>query len=236
MIINTRPLEYQSDLLRDLGCGAGDIVTCPVLKSNALQWSEGVLDEADALIVTSQIAVGILSRIANISDLPLYTVGPGTAKAARQAGFSKTIEGGGTAKRLLEVLDRESFLSALYVSARHVSCDLALERSNRITRHVVYDMVAAQTLPDTVVDVLRSDVPATVPFYSPRSLQVFETLLKIHDLEDKASNATAVMIHPRLSKVMALPWGQTRTATEPNGDGMIRAILRAIIPSARVAA
>ena len=224
MILNTRPYEYHTGFQRALGGVGVKIVPCPVLSVRELPWSERVLSDVETLIVTSQIAVDILARKTTSRHHRVYAVGPDTASAAQTAGFLDTVEGGGTAEHLLHVLDAASFRTALYVSAHNVSRDLAKDRPDRIVRQVVYDMVAEQKLTEAAVDAVNSTSQFTVPFYSPRSLEVFEALVKLQALEDSLLNATAVVIHPRLLDAMTLPWGKRLIAPEPNGTGMIHAI------------
>ncbi|MEQ8508639.1 MAG: uroporphyrinogen-III synthase [Rhodospirillaceae bacterium] len=229
MILNTRPLQYHADFqhaLKDVGV---KVVPCPVLSLLELPWSAQGLQNFDALIVTSQSAVDILERKTATRHFRVYAVGPGTAGAVRAAGYFDTVEGGGTAEQLLRVLDAASFRKALYVSAQNVSCDLSKDRPDRILRQVVYDMVPTQGLTKVVINAIRSTPRFIVPFYSPRSLQVFEALIKSHNLENSLSKAKAVVIHPRLLDDIALSWGKRLIASSPNGTGMIHAIKDSVI-------
>lgn len=224
MILNIRPFQYHADFQHALEGVGVKVVSCPVIYVHELPWSERIVRDVEALIVTSQIAVGILAQKITERHHRVYAVGPGTASAARAAGFLDTVDGGGTAEQLLHVLDAASFETAVYVSARNVSCDLAKDRPDRIIRQVVYDMVPAQTLSEAAVETISSSSHFIVPFYSPRSLEVFEALVKAQGLEGELSNATAVVIHPRLLDVMRLSWDRRLIAHAPNGAGMIHAI------------
>lgn len=229
MILNTRPLPYHAGFQNALGNANINVVSCPVLTVKDVPWPKQALNEVDAIIVTSQMALEILSRDVTARHFTVYAVGPDTAAAARQAGFADVVDGGGTAAELLHVLDAASFRAALYLSAQKVSCDLALDRPDRIKRRVVYDMVPTSALPKAAVDGITSAPYFTVPFYSPRSLQVFETLIQSQGLANNLSNATVVVIHPRLLDAMTLPWERTHIAIAPNGAGMIHAIKKSLI-------
>ena len=185
------------------------------------------MDNVDALIVTSQIAVDVIARNPVSRDLPVYAVGSATAAAARNANFSDVVDGGGTAETLLSVIDAAPFRAGLYASAHHVSRDLALARPDRIRRVAIYEMEAAESLPQAVVDAFDSDEEIIVPFYSPRSFQIFESLVTKHRLDSHLSRATAVGIHARVLNQRTLQWGHMHIAQKPDGTGMIEAMQKA---------
>jgi len=222
MIINTRPIYYESAMLHDL---AGyTVITSPVMTARPVPWPISALDSIDALIVTSQIALDCLDMSLVSHDLPIYVVGQATAAAAQNAGFADVNNGGGTAKKLLSVIDDASFNNGLYLSARHVSLDLACERPARIKRQVVYEMLSSQSFPHSVIDILTAGQRVVVPFYSPRSFEIFESLIAQHSLKHHLLTATAIAIHPRVFAKKAHLWDQTLVAAVPDGAGMIEAL------------
>ena len=227
MIINTRPVQYDFEMYRAFDSCGHDVVACPVLTSRAVPWSDAALENTDALIFTSQIAVDVVARNPVSRALPVFAVGSATASAARNANFSTVVDGGGTAEKLLRVIDAASFRSGLYASARHVSLDLAVARPKRIRRQVVYEMEAADRLPEPVIDAFQSDEEIIVPFYSPRSFRIFESLLTKHDLGDRLARATAIAIHGRVFHDRTLNWGRTRIAAAPDGTGVVDAMKKA---------
>lgn len=227
MMINTRPVQYDFEMYRAFdGCGH-DVVACPVLTSRAAPWSVAALENIDALIFTSQIAIDVVARNPVSRALPVYAVGSATASAARNANFLTVVAGGGTAETLLRVIDSASFRAGLYASAHHVSRDLAVDRPAQIRRQVVYEMEAAENLPEPVIDAFQSDDEIIIPFYSPRSFRIFESLLTKHDLGGHLARATAVAIHGRVFHDRTLAWGQTRIAAVPDGTGVVDAMKKA---------
>ncbi|MBT5239723.1 MAG: uroporphyrinogen-III synthase [Rhodospirillaceae bacterium] len=227
MIINTRPVQYDFEMYRAFDSWGHDVVACPVLTSRASPWTDVALDNIDALIFTSQIALDVIARNPVSRNLPVFAVGPATASAARNANFSTVVDGGGTAEKLLRVIDAASFRTGLYASAHHVSRDLALARPTRIRRQVVYEMEAAESLPESVIDAFHSDEEIIIPFYSPRSFHIFESLLTKHNLGDRLTRATAVAIHARVLNDRTLNWGRTQIAAAPDGTGMVDAMQKA---------
>jgi uroporphyrinogen-III synthase len=227
MIINTRPVEYDFEMFRAFDRCGHQVLACPVMASRPLPWPKAVLDNIDALIVTSQIAVDVIARRPIPRDLPILTVGTATAFAARNANFSDVIDGGGTAEKLLSVIDVTPFRAGLYASAHHVSRDLALARPNRIHRLSIYEMEAGENFPQPVIDAFHSDEEIIVPFYSPRSFQIFESLVVKYRLGEHLTRATAVGIHERVLNNSVLRWGRTRLAAAPDGTGMVEAMRKA---------
>lgn len=227
MIINTRPVEYDFEMFRAFDRSGHQVLACPVLTSRPLPWPKTALDNIDAVIVTSQIAVDVIARKPISRDLPIFAVGTATGSAARNTNFSNVIDGGGTADRLLSFIDAAPFRAGLYASAKHVSMDLALARPNRLCRVPVYEMEAADSLPKSVINAFHSDEEIIVPFYSPRSFQIFEALLARHHLGDRLPRVTAVGIHARVLSQRCLQWGHIRIAPKPDGAGMIEAMRKA---------
>ncbi len=227
MIINTRPVEYDFEMFRAFDRSGHQMLACPVLTSCPLPWPKKAIDNIDALIVTSRIAVDVIARKPVSRDLPILAVGTATASAARNANFSDVVDGGGTAEKLLKVIDATPFRAGLYASAHDVSLDLARVRPNRIRRVSIYQMEAAEYLPQSVIDTFRTDEEIIVPFYSPRSFQIFESLLVKHHLGEHLARAIAVGIHERVLNKQTLRWGQTRIAAAPDGIGMVEAMRKA---------
>lgn len=221
MIINTRPYARSSALNK---CLQSESIDCPVLETHALPWSDQHLEEADAIVVTSQTAIEVAANLVPLSDIPVYAVGSATARAALQAGFQNVAHANGTAVGLLGLIGDAEFKAGAYLSACHVSCDLAIHIPERLTRYIVYEMRPASTLPTPATNLIESGDPFVVPFYSPRTLEVFERLVRHGHLQNHLSLATAVLIHPRLKQSMSLTWGKVLTAERPDNDSVVNTI------------
>lgn len=204
------------------------IVSSPVLVMKTFGIPKDVLNDVEALIVTSPLAVNVLAHSPVSKLLPVFAVGKDSAMAALRAGFAEITNGGGTAKLLLRTIDRANLQRGLYVSAQHVSRDLSKDRPESVSRHVAYEMIPANDLSPAAVIALKADEPVIIPFYSPRSLQIFESLVSKKNLPSFLSKATAVLIHARLKNNLSLSWGRTHVAPTADGVGMITAIREAV--------
>lgn len=221
MILNTRPADRHDGLRDHFTYG---VVPCPVLELRALPWGCDDIENFDALIITSQSIFRTTETITPNKDVPIYAVGRATADAARRAGFSSVKSAQGTAQSLLHLLDESRFESGVYLSASHVSTDLALARPGRITRKIVYEMTPSDRLPEDAVSAIASGRPFVVPLYSPRSVVAFERLIRDYRLEQCLCHATAVLIHPRLFSKMTLKWNEVLVAEKPANDSVITTI------------
>lgn len=221
MIINTRPVSRSSSAQDFFDA---DVVPSPVLETHFLLWPAESLDTADALIITSQTAVEATAHHISSKKIPVFAVGSATALAASRAGFEKVTAADGTAVHLLCMIDEADFTSGVYLSAKHVSRDLAVARPDKIKRQVVYEMRPVDRIPSQAINAIKSGVPFVVPFYSPRSLEVFEQLVLQHQLVDYLSNGAVVLIHERLESRMTLQWRVVRIAKEPSNDSMVTAV------------
>lgn len=227
MIINTRPVEYADDMRQAVSMIGDAMIMCPLHAMTVVPWSYSHDTHADAVILTSRLAASIAAQRGVPRNLPVLAVGSATAASARQAGFHEIVDGGGTAERLLNIIDGASFERGLYLSARHVSRDLSLDRPQRIQRHIIYEMTPAEAMPDAVLQSFTSRADVTIPFYSPRALQAFEALVSRHGLNEHLKTATAVLIHSRLADHLTTEWRSIEIASSPDNAGMIQAMREA---------
>lgn len=96
----------------------------------------------DALTVTSANAFRHAGHTLPHRDMPLFAVGEGTARAARESGFTDVIDGGGDAVRLAETMRK-----ALPQGAR------VLYLAGRVRQPVFEERVSVAGLDMTVCDV-----------------------------------------------------------------------------------
>jgi len=108
-------------------------------------------------------------------DLPVWCVGPRTARAAREAGFAEVHEGGGDARALIAtLLDQRPEGPLLHARGSHAAADIsgALRDAGIGARDlVVYDQ-RAQPLPPEGAALLAGAGDVVVPVFSPRSARL----------------------------------------------------------------
>lgn len=172
-VLITRPAATSDTLVQDLQarlCPECDIVASPLLKIEPV--SMGLDDQnAQTLIFTSAHAVTSYASLSDRRDVTCYTVGPATAKVARNAGFDP-ISGQGTGKALVAQIKADMpSAPCLYLRGDHIAFDIAKAlNSAGIETHsrVVYRQVP-QPLTSQAQRLLSGTARVIVPLFSPRS-------------------------------------------------------------------
>lgn len=159
-------------------------VLLPLTRTVALEFSlpEG---RFDALTVTSANAFRHIDahRLQSLTALPLFAVGEGTAQAAREAGYSDVIEGGGDAVRLARTMGEALPENArvLYLAGR-VRQPVFEERiaASRIAMSVcnVYDIEPVHYEADTLDHILGDAPFDAVLFYSAVAARRFAEITR----------------------------------------------------------
>ena len=168
------------------------------------------------IIMTSRNAVEAITKFGKVNadtsrwaKLPVFVVGPATAAAARDAGFSNIIRGTGGGAGLLAPISRyftekigkqengKSFntnLPLLWPSAVEISFDLVAALSPHgvaVQRLPVYQMIASAGLDSTITDKITEGAIAAVVAMSVRSVQIFRKNL---DADGKASSLSGMVL------------------------------------------
>jgi uroporphyrinogen-III synthase len=180
-----------------------------------------LMDDPDAILVTSRHAVQALSILTEIRDLFLICVGEATAKAAFSAGFTRVSTAGGNAKLMIEQVlasyDEDSRF--IYASGEDVRTDLAAElgaAGMRVERIVVYETIAAQQLSDTLVEQLKRGQVDGVTFLSQRTAEIFMKLIDRHGISNCIEGLRAFCMSETVADSLALrPWMAIHVAHEP---------------------
>lgn len=170
------------------GCELGGALTAigwtvsfaPLLRIEYADIGDEALEGASALAFTSRYAVAALRRSAALRravELPVFAVGPATARAAQEAGFQRIITGQGTAAELLSTILQSRERGAgpiVHVAGADLAFDLqgAATKAGLAVRTVVaYRSVAVETLPADIVAAAVQGTLDTVVLLSPRTAQ-----------------------------------------------------------------
>ncbi len=234
-ILITRPLGDEralTDLLHEQGYRViHEPLTTIYLEHNqrhALE--EALLDEPDAIIVTSRHAVNALALLTDLRDQFLLCVGEATAAAAHSLGFERVSTGGGTAQKLCQMIidsyDPESRF--LYLSGKHIRLSMAdalAEHGMDVQTLVVYDAVASEQLSDILVAQLQRRAIDGVSFLSPRAAIIFQRLLEKAGIAGAVSSLEAFC----LSEAVAAPlagsgWKAIHITEEPTLASVVECV------------
>lgn len=223
-VLVTRPSgdgEATAALLRARGHEA---LLAPLM---AIRFHDGdaiSLDGVQAILATSANGVRALARRTTRRDVPLFAVGRQTAQEARTHGFTtvRSADGDGAdlAKAAIGWANPQG-RALLHVAGSNTKGDLAgaLQASGFDVRTaVLYDAVAADTLPDTAVRAVRNGELDAVLLFSPRGARIFSTLAAGLD----CSAVTAVCISDAAAKALGgLALRAVLVAERPDQDALL---------------
>jgi len=161
-------------------CPPHDTVIAPMSEIAPVAFDNAALSAAKTLVLTSPNAVVALARVEGLRGLPAWCVGPGTAAAARAAGFVAH-EAGGDAVHLIRDLRRARPEGPLiHAHGRHLARDLAVELAGEgfdIRGVMVYE-ARALPWPEGVIAALQSARVVVAPIFSPRAAIEFSERLQ----------------------------------------------------------
>ncbi|MFO7758146.1 MAG: uroporphyrinogen-III synthase [Roseovarius sp.] len=231
-ILITRPEPEASSFAQTLRADLGDGVAVLCAPLMRVRWTGEPprLAGDETLIFTSRQGVAGFCRLAARRDLPCYTVGEATARAARDAGMT-AVAGGGDAEALLRRIARDGARGPfLHLRGAHVAADIA--GTLRAAGHAARDTVVYEQEPHPLTDaaqkVLAGTAPVILPLMSPRSGQLFFA---------QAATPKAPLFIAAISRNTAqtVPDGAAhvlRVAPTPDADA-IRKLLRDLMKSAK---
>ena len=181
------------------------------------------LKDVQALLATSANGIRAFIRRSARRDLPVFAVGPQTAKEAREAGFGDVRSADGDAKALAEATRGWALPEGvlLHVCAQDAPGTLAesLSASGFSVRPCpLYTIEPAHTLPPDAEAALRQGALDAVMFFSPRTARIFGALS--HTLPTES--LTAFCISPATAQVLTPSrFAKIAVAEKPNQDAML---------------
>jgi uroporphyrinogen-III synthase len=198
------------------------------------------LNGITGLIATSRNAIRALERSANMPaarTLPLFAVGPGTAGAARQAGFKAIITGPATAGELANVIKtRAPSGRLLHIAGETLAYDVAADlMANGIDVDTLtaYRIIPRETLQEDVSLGLQHDTFTGVILMSPMTAQAWCRTISEAHLETKAQRLVHICISIAVArKLEPLSPCRIATAEQPNGEEILALIARLAAQSA----
>ena len=187
------------------------------------------LHGVQALLLTSANGVRALAQTTELRDLALFAVGPATAAAARDAGFTTVTTAGGDVEALADLVEDRLDAPAgalLHVSGSAVAGDLAgrLKAAGfEARRAVLYEARPVGALSEAAVTAIGRGGIDAVLLFSPR------TAISFVRLSQQASLALDRVRALCLSRAVAqhaevVPWGDVAVAARPDQDALLALI------------
>jgi uroporphyrinogen-III synthase len=233
-VLVTRPEPDAMKLAARIEALDHEVTVEPLMAVDFADCEHVDLSEAQALIATSRNGLrGLKAQRADRigSKLPLFAVGPGTAAEARKLGFELILAGKGTALDLIpEIVANVDPQAGMLVqlAGDTLAVDIAGELQHhgfRVAQPIVYRMKPAEKLSvDTLTQLQDGEIDAVL-LLSPRTAEIWVSLLARYNLKDAARRILHVCLSPAVARRLA-PLGSIRieTAAEPTLDEVLALI------------
>jgi uroporphyrinogen-III synthase len=234
-VLITRPIDDAVPLTASLKARSVEALVEPMMTIRSTEEPLPDLDGVQGLLFTSANGVrGFLTRT-DRRDFTAYAVGEATGEAARRAGFTKVEVAGGDVVTLAALVIAQCKPDAgklIHVAGTHVAGNLSEQLTTAgfvVERAVLYDALSAHSFyPATIQALKRGEVEA-VMLFSPRTAEIFMTLIDDSGAEQSLSAMAAIC----LSQAVAdrLPEARFRTiivAAKPDQNAMLDALDRAL--------
>jgi uroporphyrinogen-III synthase len=227
-VLLTRPqedTEIFAGRLRELGHEA---LSAPLLRVRFHDGKPLALDGVQSVLVTSANGVRALVRRTERRDVPIFAVGPQTARAARKAGFDRVEHADGDVVALAEALPRwaraeaGTLLHAAGAQGAGRLASLLAAKGYEVRTEVLYDVVALTVLPQDIVCALEEGSLDAAVFFSPRSAGVFRECILKAGLAGACARLVAICISQAAAGALApLSFAEIRVAARPNQDALL---------------
>lgn len=226
-ILLTRPQEDAAAFAARLAdCGVESLVV-PLMDVVFERDAAVDLSGIRAVLLTSANGARALAELTAVRVVPVIAVGPATAQAARDAGFSVAAVAGGDVVRLAETV-RATLApgdgALLHVSGSVVAGDLAGrlgEAGYTVRRVTAYSARAATVLPQDAALALQAGTLDGVAFFSPRSAALFAALAHEAALDGTLGTLAGYCLSDAVAQALACPpWGALHVASRPDGEAL----------------
>ena len=201
-----------------------DIVFLPGAKPER-EGTQGIL--ATSANGVRALAVRLGDSLADWRDLPLWAVGDASAKAARQAGFTRVASADGDVDSLAALVAAEADPKKgrlLQAAATQLAGDLAGQLGKSgfvIDKQVLYEARPAAALSERTIAAIEQGQMVLALFFSPRTAGLFVRLAGALN----CAKVTAAALSPAVAAALAgLDWKRVIIAERPRQDSLLAAL------------
>lgn len=232
-LLVTRPQEDGERTAAALRALGHSVTLAPLLRIEPLAAKFGRGPFAAVLTTSANAARAIEghARLGELRSLPLYTVGPRSAEAARAAGFASVRSADGDAEGLIAFVAAEcagASAPLLYLAGEDRSADLAeqLPRHGLTVRTaIVYRAAAAEHLPPPAEQAIATGELDGVLHYSRRSADAFVRCAGAARLGERALKLTHFCLSAQVAAPLAAAGAaDLRVAPQPDEDALLELI------------
>ncbi len=235
-ILVTRPEPDASETKAQLKARGHEVSLEPVLRIAPAAIDEDTFERAQAVIATSRNGLRALATSPTLSSalqLPVFTVGPGTADLAHELKFQRVIAGAGTARDLAPLIAAQADPAKgalVHVAGEIIAFDIAaaLAKSGFEVRSLTaYRALAATSLSPTTAKKIAAGTLDAVILMSPRSADIFAQLVADAGLTESARRLVFLCLSQAVAAALqSLTPTRIEIADAPNSAAMLAAVGR----------
>ncbi|SEQ24921.1 uroporphyrinogen-III synthase [Devosia sp. YR412] len=227
MLVTRPEPDAQSTLSRLTALDIAAVVA-PVMIRQAVDVSLPPPDGFTAMVLTSANAVRTLVErdvVATYAHLPVFAVGDRTAADASAAGFVRVSSAAGAVQDLVNAMTISRMGGPIfYPTGKHQSADLAKALAPlgiMVATAKIYEMVAVEALPASILDSLASGEITAVLAYSRRTAEIFATLTAKLDRAQKQAIAMLCLGEAVAEPLLGAHFNRISLADRPDEDAMM---------------
>lgn len=234
-LLLTRPEAQSREMQRLLTERGINSSIAPMIDVTLLPVTRDRFNGITGLVVTSRNAVRSLAAsgfLDKLDRIPVYAVGPGTERQARDAGFRTVITSSGTAEDLCALVSRrESAQTAhlSYVAGEDVAYDCATHLSKagfQIGKVTAYRSSPAKVLPASVQSALQNGEIDGVVLMSPLAARTYARLIEESGLSPSLRSPRLFCLSQKVAAAVSASPDRIEIAKQPNTEEMLALITR----------
>ena len=227
-VLITRPREDGERLAQRLADEGIEAVLAPVLNIRFHANEMVVLDNVQAVLLTSANGARALAAATDARDVPILAVGDATVETASGLGFKTVAGAGGDVESLVDKVIATSKPAGgplLHISGRHATGDLVglLKAAGfSVERRVLYDAVPIAALGDEALRALETGALDAVLIFSPRTAAAFVSLARSSGLLDCTQRLDALCLSAAVAaRLSGSEWRRVLIAQHPDQEALL---------------
>lgn len=234
-VLLTRAADDNDRMQAKLRSGGIRVSQAPLLETTMHPIAQTAFEGCSGLIATSRNALKALARSGALDralSLPVFCVGPATAALARTAGFTRVIEGPGTAATLASTIAADTTAKGmlLHLTGNRQAYDLAADLKDRgvtVRSLEVYRTVAAQTLPEDAAEALAANQIDAVVLMSPATARAWSAAIAKLPIKAQLTNVMLLCLSQAVAETFGPDSSQKiEIASAPNAEQMLALVFR----------
>lgn len=230
-VLLTRPREDSEDLAarlaeRGLGCLIDPLLSIDPV-ADAVIDTEGV----QGFLITSANGIRALAQRCDRRDLPVWTVGDASARAATALGYQQVHSAAGDVDTLADLVIQRCSPTAgtlVHAAGSVTAGDLAGRLGQAgftLRRQMLYQARVAESLSPACIEALRAGTIDMALFFSPRTAATFVRLVTAAGLGGTTGRVTVYALSAAVAaKLDALSWAALRVAATPTQAALLAAM------------